>query len=88
MIALEVIGFVVGLLSALCSCLLAGMFWQLRTNLVKLSESLVLKVEEFDTVTKKASLANTSLGDKVVDMAKKQALLEEKVNILLQGQRR
>lgn len=51
-------------------------------TLVELEKQMAAKVSEFEEVTRLASKANTSLGDKVSDFDKKMAEIENRLSML------
>jgi hypothetical protein len=68
--------------SVMASCLLAGSLFTFNKELSKAQALLSSKVLEFDDITRKASIANNSIGDQVVILTKKIAEIEESMKFL------
>ncbi len=75
------VALIIALTSIVASSIMAGVMLRMLKEVEKASDAMELKVISFDEITRKASQANVSIADKVLELNNKMVVMEEKVQM-------
>lgn len=65
---IEQSALIIAVISLICSCVLTGILMAIRSEIFQARIDLRVKIDDFDQITRKASEANNSMAQKLINI--------------------